>query len=148
MTELAGILKNSDYRRFMFISYGVVSCIFYILPLTGASIFFDEITISIYIQLSVSFILPLFISGYFLAPVFGPLATSKIMSFLMSFISLVVATFLFLTYQFVFENGGVSNVGLLEMKLLLFWVVVIVLPGLVPAFFASLFFAGQCENQG
>lgn len=146
MVRLGKLVRLDGYRRSMFVSYGTISCVFFILPVTFSALIFNELTLVVYFQLILSFLIPLFVSGYVLAPVFGPLAaSSRLQSFFMNFVSLAFTSLLFLICQELFDSST-GKLSFLEIKMLAFWFVVLLFFGAVPAFFSSLFFSGLCEK--
>ena len=140
--------KKCDFIRAMFVSYGVVATFFFVMPFTfvmflSFKVFFD--LVKFFIMLF-GFLGPVFLVGYFLAPVVGPLCgRKKGFSLCMSLFSMLLGSLFFLLTIFLLTPGFTFlNKHDIEFVITLFFFAVAY--GLVPSFFSAVFFSGKCER--
>ena len=140
--------RLTDFQRAAVVAYGSVSLIFFALPILIITAASDESLISAFVLIA-SFITPLLLAGIFFAEHVGStVADRKLPSFLMSTISLIIASGGFVVALFfVFPGPGAEDANLPVSKLLLITFGFIVFLGFPASILGALLFIGGCQRS-
>lgn len=135
----------NPYRKSMFIAYSYPSAIFIGFPVVVLSLFDLSKGLFAAIYMALLFFLPVYLSGYILAPIFGPKCVlDKSKAFLMVFLSLasigVTVSILALS------NAGSWASLEFSISFAFFISLIIFIAGIFPTLLAAFIFIGQCEN--
>lgn len=127
------------YQKAMFRAYWFPVTLFYLFPNAVFLYVAWPLDVIDAIKYSLPFPAALFLSGFLLAPFFGPkVKANKFWAFLMAFICTFIAVCMYLAGMSAF------NFGHIEYGLML--IVILAALGIFPALLGSLLFIGACER--
>lgn len=127
------------FQKAMFKAYWFPLALFYGFPCIVLSIANRPIKIIEFLEFFLPFPLVIFLTGYFLAPLFGPrVASNKAWSFIMAFICLFLALFSCILI-FTAPDDELADFGVFLATLLATF-------ALFPTLLAGILFIGACEN--
>jgi len=131
----------NSYRKAMFNAYYPTTALFVGVPLFIFGLVDFPLGMLSAIFFWMLFSIPLFVSGYILAPILGPKCKAKKSNgALMAAISLASAVFVVSSFWVFNVTGGVNLMTALGVSLAIF------IAGIGPAMFSALLFIGQCEK--
>jgi hypothetical protein len=128
------------YRKAMFRAYLLPVVLFFILPNAVLLSLANSVTISEVAKNMLPFPIALFITGYLIAPYFGPkVVQTKYLSFLMATVCLFVALAIYLLALSAPDFTGFKLIFTLYTTFAVF--------GIFPALLGGIFYIGACERE-
>jgi hypothetical protein len=129
------------YRKAMLRAYWLPVLLFFGIPCGGLLIVADDLSMTETALLILPFPMTVFVSGYLLAPYFGPkVIKNKLHSFFMAEMCLTIALVVF------FGANGSLSLEVLDFSILLIGFFLVL--GIFPVIWAGMLFIGACENVG